>query len=184
MKRFLITLMGALMVVGGVYCLVTPVSTFLATGYVVGAIIFCEAIGNIVAWIDLRKYVEISGWYLANAIISLIFGIIIMLNLTMQFAVDVAIVYIIAVWIVMLGISRVSMAIQLKKFINKLPKVFDNKRWIGILVLGVLMIVFGILCMFKPIVLSSLLGVIVALFIISAGVSLITLGTYVVPINE
>ena len=178
MKRFLVILMGLLMVVGGVYCLFTPVTTFLTTGYIVGVIIFCDAIGNIVAWFNAKKYVEISGWYLANAIISLIFGIIIMLSIGMQFAVDMFIVYAVAVWVIMTGISRISMAIRMKQLMNKLPKIFNNKKWIGILLFGILMVLFGILCVFKPIVLSSVLGVLIAWFIIFAGASLITLGSY------
>jgi len=178
MKRFLVILMGLLMVVGGVYCLFTPVTTFLTTGYIVGVIIFCDAIGNIVAWFNAKKYVEISGWYLANAIISLIFGIIIMLSIGMQFAVDMFIVYAVAVWVIMTGISRISMAIRMKQLMNKLPKIFNNKKWLGILLFGILMVLFGILCVFKPIVLSSVLGVLIAWFIIFAGASLITLGSY------
>lgn len=170
--------MGLLMVVGGVYCLFTPVTTFLTTGYIVGVIIFCDAIGNIVAWFNAKKYVEISGWYLANAIISLIFGIIIMLSIGMQFAVDMFIVYAVAVWVIMTGISRISMAIRMKQLMNKLPKIFNNKKWLGILLFGILMVLFGILCVFKPIVLSSVLGVLIAWFIIFAGASLITLGSY------
>lgn len=178
MKRFLVILMGLLMVVGGVYCLFTPVTTFLTTGYIVGVIIFCDAIGNIGAWFNAKKYVEISGWYLANAIISLIFGIIIMLSIGMQFAVDMFIVYAVAVWVIMTGISRISMAIRMKQLMNKLPKIFNNKKWLGILLFGILMVLFGILCVFKPIVLSSVLGVLIAWFIIFAGASLITLGSY------
>ena len=179
MKRFLVILMGLLMVVGGVYCLFTPVTTFLTTGYIVGVIIFCDAIGNIAAWFNAKKYVEISGWYLANAIISLIFGIIIMLSIGMQFAVDMFIVYAVAVWVIMTGISRISMAIRMKQLMNKLPKIFNNKKWLGILLFGILMVLFGILCAFKPIVLSSVLGVLIAWFIIFAGASLITLGSYI-----
>lgn len=179
MKKFLVILMGILMIIGGVYCLLTPVTTFLTTGYIVGVIIFCDAIGNIIAWFNVKKYLEISGWYLANAIISLVFGIIIILSISMQFAVDMFIVYAIAVWVIMLGISRISMAIRMKKLINKLPKIFNNKRWVEILAFGGLMVLFGILCMFKPIVLSSMLGVFISVFIIFAGASLTTLGAYV-----
>lgn len=179
MKNFLVVLMGILMVIGGVYCLFTPVTTFLTTGYIVGVIIFCDAIGNIVAWINAKKYVEVNGWYLANAIISLIFGIVVMVSLRMQFAVDMFIVYAIAIWVIMLGISRISLAIRIKQLVDKLPKVFKNKKWGYILALGILMVIFGVLCLFKPIVLSSMLGVFIALIMIFAGASLITLGSYV-----
>ena len=179
MNRFLVILMGLLMVIGGVYCLFTPVTTFLATGYVVGVIIFCDAIGNIVAWVNAKTYVEVSGWYLANAIISLIFGIVVIVSLRMQIAVDMFIVYAIAIWVIILGISRISLAIRMKKLIEKLPKVFKNNKWGYVLALGILMVIFGLLCMIRPVVLSSMLGVFIALIMIFAGASLITLGSYV-----
>ena len=67
----------------------------------------------------------------------------------------------------------------MKQLFDKLPKIFKNKKWVGVLLFGILMVVFGILCMIKPILLSSMLGVFIALVMIFAGASLITLGTYV-----
>lgn len=179
MKKFLVILMGVLMIIGGVYCLLTPVSTFLTTGYIIGVITFCDAIGNIVAWFESKKYAEISVWYLVDAIISLIFGVIIMLNIGMQFAVDMFVVYLVAAWVIIVGVSRIMMAVRIKKFINALPKFFRNNKWVGILLFGILMVLFGILCMIKPILMSGVLGTFMALFIIFAGASLVTLGTYI-----
>ncbi len=139
MKRVLVILMGVLMIIGGVFCLMTPVETFLSIGYMVGVMILCDAIGNIVAWFHVRKYAQISGWYLVNAILSLIFGIIVIANMAMQFAVDMAIVYIVAAWVIAQGISRISLALKLKKVADILPKAFSNKKWVGILVLGILL---------------------------------------------
>ena len=180
MRRFLTIFMGVLMVIGGFFCLFSPVTTFLQTGYIIGVIIFCDAIGNIIAYIDAKKYsqAQISGWYLVDAIISLIFGIAVIVSIRMQFAVDMVVVYIIAWWVVIIGISRIALGVRIKKLANAFPEVFSNKRWLAIILFGVLMIVFGILCMFKPIILSSMLGVMIAILIICAGANLITLGTY------
>ena len=178
MRKFLTILMGILMLAGGIYCLFTPITTYLTTGYVIGVMIFCDAIGNIIAWYEEKKYVEISGWYLANSIISLIFGIALIVSLRMQFAVDMVILYIIAFWVIVLGISRISMAIKMKKLMNELPDIFDNSKWLYILLFGILMVAFGVLCIAKPAVLSSMLGVFISILIIVAGASLITLGTY------
>ena len=179
MRRFLVILMGVLMVAGGIYSLFRPVTTFLSTGYVIGVIIFCDAIGNIIAWFEVKKYVQVSGWYLADAIISLLFGIAVIVSLNMQLAVDLAVVYIVAIWVIVIGISRISLSIRMKKLVNALPDTFKNSRWLGILIIGILMIVFGILCICRPAVLASMLGVFIALLTIFAGTSLITLGSYV-----
>ena len=178
-KKFCVILFGVILVAGGVYCLMTPVTTFLTTGYVVGVIIFCDALASIVAWFDVKKYVNISGWYLVAAIISVIFGIIVMVNGVMQFAVDMAIVYLVCSWIIVLAISRIVLALRIKKFNDLLPNAFKNNRWIWLIVVGVLMIVFAVICMAQPGIMSVILGVLISWTIIFNGLSLITIGSYI-----
>lgn len=179
MKKMLVIFLGILLVVGGVFCLMQPISTFLTTGYIIGAFMFCDAIANIVAWFDAKKYVNISGWYLFEAIMSLVFGVIIILNIRMQFAVDMAIVYLVCVWMIFAAISRITLAMKIKKINNILPNVFKNKRWIGLLLTGIFMIIFACICIAQPSIMSVVLGIFISCAIILNGVGLITLGSYI-----
>lgn len=179
MKKFCVILLGVLLVAGGVYCLFQPVSTFLTSGYVLGVFILCDAIANIVAWFDARKYVNISGWYLFEAIISLVFGIVVIVNVGMQFAVDMAIVYLVCIWIIVAAATRITLAIRIKKVNDLLPDVYKNSRWIWLIVAGILMIVFACICMVQPGIMSVILGVLISWAIIFNGLGLITLGTYI-----
>ena len=179
MKKFLVILLGVLLVAGGVYCLFQPVSTFLTSGYVVGVFILCDAIASIVAWFDARQYVKISGWYLFEAIVSLIFGVVVIVNVGMQFAVDMAIVYLVCIWIIVAAVTRITLAIRIKKVNDLLPNAFKNSRWIGLLVVGILMIVFACICMAQPGIMSVILGVLISWAIIFNGLGLITLGSYI-----
>ena len=178
-KKFCVILLGVILVAGGIYCLLTPVTTFLTTGHVVGVIIFCDALASIVAWIDAKKYVNISAWYLVAAIISVIFGITVMVNGVMQFAVDMAIVYLVCAWIIVIAISRIVLAMRIKKFNDLLPDAYKNSRWIWLLVAGILMIVFAVICMVQPGIMSVILGVLISWTIIFNGFILITLGSYI-----
>ena len=179
MKKFLVILIGLLLIVGGVVCLFRPVSTFLTTGYIVGVFILCDAIANIIAWFDAKKYINISGWYLFDAIMSLIFGIIVVVNGRMQFAVDMAIVYMVCAWVIIASVFRISLAIRIKKVNDKLPNMFKNSRWISLLVVGILMIIFAVICMVQPGIMSALLGTFISMTIIFNGVGLVTLGSYI-----
>ena len=179
MKKVLVILLGVLMVAGGIFCLLQPVATFLTTGYVIGVFILCDAIANIVAWFDAKQYVNISGWYLFGAIVSLIFGIVIIVNVKMQFAVDMAVIYLICVWLVVAAIFRISLGVRIKKVMDLLPKAYRNSRWLWLVILGVLMIVFAGICMAQPGVMSVVLGVLISWGIIFNGIGLITLGTYI-----
>lgn len=175
MRRFLIALFGVLMVIGGVFCMFRPITTFMQTGYVIGVIILCDAVSNIITWVEAKKHVEVSGWYLAKAILSAIFGIMIICSLGMQLATDIVITYMIAIWTIIAGIIRVLIAIRMKGLQEKLPEVFKNNKWMVIWVLGMLIIIFII----KPAVLMSVLGAMIAWAMIFIGANIITISTYV-----
>ena len=183
-RKIFVMLLGCLLLVCGIRSLVTPLSTFFAMGYVIGVLIFCDAIANIVAWFDAKKYVDVSGWYLVSAIISAIFGVIVMVNGAMQFAVDMALVYIVCAWIIVLAIARISLAIRIKKVNNVLPDGFKNSRWIGLIIIAILMIAFAVICMARPGIMSVLIGVTVSWVMILNGISLITIGSYIPNIQK
>lgn len=178
-RKVLVMLLGILILICGVYSLLTPLSTFLVTGYIVGVLILCDAVANIIAWFETKKYANISGWYLVSAIISAIFGIIIIANVRMQFAVDMAIVYIVSAWIVALAISRINLAIRLKRVNDALPNFLKNSRWIGLILVAILMIIFAIVCMMQPGIMSVLLGTLISWVMIFNGLTLVTLGSYI-----
>ena len=178
-KKLFVMLLGFLFLICGIYSLVTPITTFLIAGYVVGVIILCDSIADIVAWFESRKYADISMWHLISAIISAIFGIILIANVPMQFAVDIAIIYFVCIWIIVLAIARISLALKLKRVNNALPNVLKNSRWIGLIIMAILMIVFAVICMMKPVIMSGILGIVISVIVILNGVSLITIGSYI-----
>lgn len=177
-KKLLTIFLGCVLVVGGLYCLFTPIETYLTTGYVIGVLVLCDAIGSIVAWFEVRQYGEISGWYLVGAIVSFIFAIILIINIPMQFLVDMALIGMIAAWIIVLAISRIVLAVRIKKVNDMLPNAFKNNRWIGLILSSILMIVFALFCAARPQFASALLGVFISINIILVGVGLITLASY------
>ena len=178
-KRFLVTFLGVLLIIGGIFCLFTPITTFLTTGYFIGVLIFCDAIANIITWFDMKKYVNVSGWFLVSAIISAIFGIITIANVGMQFALDMFVVYLVCAWIITLAVSRIALALKIKKFNDALPNIFKNNRWIGLMLTAILMIIFAIICMIQPGIMSVVLGILIAWVIIFNGICLITISSYI-----
>ena len=176
-KKVLLIILGVLTVVSGFFCLLNPVLVFLQLGYIVGVFILFDSIGNIIAYFDSRQYMQISGWYLFNAIVSLFFGLLIIISLRMQMAVDVVIAYMASIWLLIAGFTKVSMAIRIKKLQNEIV-LFKSNRWVVILISGIFIILFGILCLVKPVVMSSLIGTILSLAIIFVGVNIITFGSY------
>ena len=177
-KKILTIIASIIIMISGVYALMTPTETFMGVaGYLVGVMILFDAIANISIWAEAKKYVEVSGWYLASAILSLIFGIVIIVSMSMQLAIDFIIIYMVAVWIIIMGILRIALAVRMKQYMDKIP-VFKNNRWIIVLCLGILMVLFGIVCICNPVILSTMLGILIGLMLLVIGSSLLTIGMY------
>ena len=167
------------MIVGEVFCLFRPITTFLQTGYVIGVIMMCDAIGNIALWINAKKYVEVSGWYLAGAIFSLLFAIALICSLRMQAVTDIVVTYMVAAWIILLGITRVVVSFYLRALSEKVPEKFRNNKWMAVLLLGIVIIVLGFIFCLRPVLRMGILGTLMAWAMIILGANLMTIGTYI-----
>ena len=178
-KRILTMLCGILMIIGGVFCLFRPMSTFLQMGYIIGVVMLCDAIGNIAMWITAKKYVEVSGWYLVGAILSLIFAIALICSIKMQLVTDILVTYIVAAWVVILGAIRILVSFRLRAINDKLPESVRSNRWMAVLLLGILIVVLGLIFFMRPVALMAILGVLIAWAMILIGANLLTIGTYI-----
>ena len=175
--KILVVILGVFMIVGGIACLFSPVSTSLAIGYVVGLSMVFDAIGRFIEWWEMKKIGLADGWMLACAILSSIFGFFILNSSILQYSVDVFLAYYAACWLVILGIFIITRAFQLRKLHKNWGTVKLGTRWYLPLCCGILIAVFGILCLFKPIVMASVVGIFIGLGIIVSGANLITIAT-------
>jgi uncharacterized membrane protein HdeD (DUF308 family) len=100
-------ILGILMIASGIYCLATPGITFLAVGWIIGFNMIADAIGNIITWKDRKDEGMADGWTLAGAIVSLIFGIVLLGSNAMQLSVDLFVAYMAAIWLIVIGILQI-----------------------------------------------------------------------------
>lgn len=178
-SRFLTMLCGILMIIGGVFCLFRPISTFMETGYIIGVVMLFDAIGDIAMWFNAKKHAEVSGWYLVGAILSLIFAIALICSLRMQVLTVIFVTYMIAAWVIVLGIIRMVLAFRIRSLKNKLPEGFSGNKWILVLILGILTIILGIMFCVQPVFLMGFVGTLMAFSMILLGANLLTIGTYI-----
>jgi len=164
---------GVLMVVGGIYCMMTPQITFFTLGWVLGVCMIADSIGNIATWSTRRKLGVADGWTLAIGIISLLAGIAIVANNTMQFAVDMFIVYTSAFWVIAVGLLRIVGSVRLRG-INKTREANQiTSLWWVALISGILLVVVGVFGLANPAVAAVALGISIGLSIVAAGANLI-----------
>ncbi len=114
-----------------------------------------------------------SGWELAGAIASLVFGIILIGSTAMQLIVDMTIVYLAAIWLIVVGVIRIMVALRIHKVRKALDAEILGRRWWLILIAGILLIVCGVLSLFNPTGLIVAIGINFGLNIIIAGANMI-----------
>ena len=175
--KILCVLFGIFMIVGGIYCLFTPGLTYMAVGYVVGLCMVLDAIGLFVGWWQERKDGIADPLMLVSAILDAVFGILVLGSDALQLGVDVFIIYYIAVWLVIRGIVYIVRAAKIRRLHRNQTIQAAGTSWYLSLCLGILSILFGVLCMIKPLILASTLGIFIGLAIITTGASIITIAT-------
>lgn len=170
-------IVGVLMVISGVYCLFAPELTYLGIGYVVGVSMLLDAAGRIYAWWQYKKEGEADGWMLAGAVLSAVFGIILIGNGAAQLSVDVFIAYMAAIWILVHAVIAIIRSFRARKLHKVLNTRLIGKNWWLSLIIGVLMCIFAILSLMNPTVIMAAIGTFIGLGIIVAGADMITIAT-------
>ena len=170
-------ILGVLMLIGGVYCAITPIATYSVLGWLIGLAMLAEGIGSVATWNERRKFGFADGWTLAGAIISIILGLILLFSFVAQWAIDVFIAYMIAAWLVIGGIVRIVAAVKLRKFNDNIGgESVIGASWGLLLVLGILVTLFGVLCLFNPLSVMMGVGFMLGVSIVCVGIDLIVHG--------
>ena len=107
-------ILGVVLVIGGIYCLVTPAQTYMALGWLIGAFMLIEGIGSAITWFDRHKAGRTDFITLIGAIISIILGCITLGSMGLQYAFDLFIAYMAALWMVINGVIRAASSLALR----------------------------------------------------------------------
>lgn len=174
-SKILAIIFGVFIIIGGIYCLMMPTATYMSLAWLLGIVMVVDGIANIVTWFQLRKSGHSSGWALFEAIISIIFGIVLLGSFAAQLAVDLFFAYMIAAWLIVTGIMRIGLSLQMRKLNQGVQPQSIGERWWFMLIMGILVIIAGIMCMFNPMIAMASVGMIIGISIIVVGVSVIAL---------
>ena len=163
MKIFTIILV-VLMAICGVSCICTPVMTFLEAGYFLVILLLVYGIGAIVKAVMEKEY----GLPFLFGILSIILGIVIMVVPGLKLMTDGMLIYFMAVWFLLQGAVGIFMAVRQKKS-------EESKGWVWVLILGILGVLVGIYSLVHPMLLAFTFGILVGLYFIESGISMIVL---------
>ena len=173
--KVLSVILGILMIIGGIYCMINPVHTYLGIGYVIGVVMLLDAISRLYAWWQYRKTGDADGWMLAGAILSLLFGLTLIIDVAAQLSADIFIAYVAAIWILIRALITIIRAIRARKFHKTFDTQFLGKNWWIRLLIGALMLVFAILSLMDPTRVMAAVGTFIGLGIVVAGAETVTI---------
>lgn len=161
----LFIIMGILMIVGGFSCMFTPLLTFMQTGYFVVIMMVAFGIVSIIKAISYKRF----GINFVFGILSVILGIVMLVfPQSLLFAENVMLI-LAAIWFVLMGIVDIVTAVSVTKKLG-------SGIWILQLILGILAVLIGIYSFFQPTLMALSLGVLIGIFFIETGFTLLVGG--------
>ena len=158
----LFIILGILMMAFGFSCIFTPLLTYMSAGYCVIILVTVYGILGIVQGIRYRRF----GVGFVFSIISVIFGICLLVFPRFLVITDAVMLYLTAAWFVLMGIVNIIMAVTV-------TKATGSKIWILHLIIGILAILLGCYAFFHPAVMAVSIGILIGFFFIETGFTLI-----------
>ena len=140
----------------------TPLITFLSTGNFIVIMVLVFGIVGIIKAISSKTY----GVSFVFSILSVIFGIAVLLLPNLMAVTDVIILYMTAAWFVLMGVVQITTAVTITKRAG-------SGLWILQLILGILGILIGIYSFFQPAIMAVSLGVLIGMFFVETGFTMI-----------
>ena len=155
---------GIILILGGVAVLFTPVETFVAVGVFVALLFLVYGISGLIK--AFRG--QATAWEIIIDIIAIIVGVVCIIMPGGKMVFDQTLLFVIAFWFVFQGILTCVISTKTKA---------ANPVWfLGVLV-GVISVILGIVSLFNPLFEAAVIGVIVGIYFIEAGINLILLGS-------
>ena len=157
-------ILGVLLLAGGFCCIFTPLATFLAVGYIIGIMLFVYGI------IALIRSIQMKTGVLAiiTSVLAIVVGFLAVFRPGGTLVIDFMLLIFIAIWFLLQGVASLVMSIRLRK---------EIPGWGFGVASGILGIVVGIISLIYPHVEMFAVGILIGMFLIEAGISLIAFGS-------
>lgn len=172
MKVFSIVF-GVLIAICGLSCMFTPLITFLEAGYFLVILLFVYGTVGIIRSVSNKTY----GLDFVFDILSIILGIVILVVPGLKLMTDGMLLYLMAFWFMLQGVINIFQAFRQKK-------VTKGLGWVWTLTLGILGLLVGIYSVVHPMLLALTFGILVGVYFIESGISMIVMAQYMTADDE
>lgn len=161
----LFIILGILMVSFGFSCMFTPLWTFMDAGYFIVILVMVYGVFGIIRAIRYKKF----GVGFVFSILSVLLGIAMLVFPASLLVAQNIWLIMVAVWFVIMGIVTIINAATVTRKTG-------SKIWILELIFGILAVLVGCYSFFQPILLAVSVGVLIGIFFIETGFTLMFAG--------
>jgi len=144
------------------YGVFRPGVFFASLGWLIGLAVLASGIDGFGSWWAEKKLGYASVWNLVMAILSTLFGILLLTNIGLRLLTDELMLTLFGVWIAVSGVIRIVTAVQDKP-----------KLWGLMVAVGVLLIVLAVVSLLHPLITALSIGLCVAMNFVFQGVNMI-----------
>lgn len=157
-------ILGIILMMGGISCLFSPAETFIAAGFIIMILLLVYGIVGVIRVIRKVSHpIE-----LIPAIFAIIIGIICIFYPGTTLVVDSFIAILFSAWFIVQGIISIYVSVKSRK---------ESGAWVCGLILGIIACIMGIVSLINPIISVVAIGIMIGIYLIEAGLSMIVLAT-------
>ena len=157
-------ILGLIMIIGGVTCMASPLTTFVSTGYFVSVMLLLYAIAGIIRY--TRKKADVLEIVLSVLAIILCVISLFLPGTTLVF--NTMMIYMTAAWFLVQGVVTIVLAFKVRKEVD---------LWFLGLISGILGVIVGVYSFLHPAVLALSAGMLIGFHFIETGINTIVIGT-------
>jgi len=162
--KVLSIILGILLALGGLSCMFTPVATVLYTGYFMAILLL---IYGIIGIVNVIKKI-VPAYTLVVSIIAVIIGIIALVRPGSTLVLDAFMIFLFAAWFVIQGVISIVVSITSRR---------EVRGWYWQLIIGIISVIIGIYSFFHPSVSLVAVGILIGIYLLEAGISMIIIGS-------
>ena len=167
-RKIIRIIIGIILVFAGISCIITPAATVTPLAWTIGLLIIVHALSCIGVWQERRALGFGENYELISAILSLIFGVVLIVSNFFQTMVSTILSYILASWIAMIGIFRLLVASNLRKLEVDTSVRINNYN--TQMIIGVLLILIAVLIFIRPVIVAAVLGIFIGICLAVFGI--------------
>jgi uncharacterized membrane protein HdeD (DUF308 family) len=156
--KWLLFVFGILLIISGIYLLFSPVEALVTSVILVGLCLLFGGASNIVAYFASRGIFGVSGWILAEGIISVFLSLLLLRNISLGATV---LLFLVGVWFLIAGLIRIVNAVNMARL--------KFAHWGVTLFFGLLLLILGAVSFYMPIVNMIAIGIFIGIYFIVCG---------------